>query len=103
MPTPGQAAQLEFSAESGLRVSVLHADFSMLFHRLYEFVSSNHFLGQFGAAIRLYVTPKIFIRPEAHLYEVHNNIEFSGSRATALVFRSAIPLRIRNNRLQLIA
>ncbi len=50
------------------------------------FVSSNHFLGQFGAAIRLYVTPKIFIRPEAHLYEVHNNIEFSGSRATRFGF-----------------
>lgn len=46
-----------------------------------NYVSSTHFLGHFGAGLRLYVTERIFIRPEAHLYLVNNNVEFSSSRA----------------------
>lgn len=47
-----------------------------------NFVSTNHFLGHLGAGLRFYVHGNFFIRPEAHLYLVHNNDEFtSGSPA----------------------
>jgi hypothetical protein len=82
-PPLGKRAQLEFSAGIGAEsVRFYTPNFQCSFTGCTNFVSSNHFLGQFGAAIRLYVTPKIFIRPEAHLYEVRNNVEFPGSRAT---------------------
>ncbi len=47
-----------------------------------NYQSSNHFMGHFGAGIRLYLMGNVFIRPEAHLYLVHNNFEFSANRAT---------------------
>jgi hypothetical protein len=82
-PPLGKRAQLELSAGLGAEsVRFYTPTFQCSFTGCTNFVSSNHFLGQFGAAIRLYVTPKIFIRPEAHLYEVRNNVEFSGARAT---------------------
>lgn len=82
-PPLGKRAQLELSAGIGAEsIRFYTPTFQCSFTGCTNFVSSNHFLGQFGAAIRLYVTPKIFIRPEAHLYAVHNNVEFSGSRAT---------------------
>jgi hypothetical protein len=45
-----------------------------------NFVSSNHFLGHVGGGLRLYPHGHFFIRPEAHLYFVRNNFEFSGAR-----------------------
>ncbi len=47
-----------------------------------NYSSSNHFLGHFGAAVRLYPYGNFFIRPEAHLYLINNNFEFSSARAT---------------------
>lgn len=47
-----------------------------------NFVSSKHFMGHFGAGLRLYAHGNFFIRPEANLYLVHNNVEFTSSRAT---------------------
>jgi hypothetical protein len=83
-PPLGKRAQLELSAGIGAESVRFYTPFLNCgtLTGCTNFVSSNHFLAQFGAGIRLYVTPKIFIRPEAHLYEVHNNFEFSGSRAT---------------------
>ena len=82
-PPLGKRAQLELSAGIGAEsVRFYTPTFQCSFTGCTNFVSSNHFLGQFGAGIRLYVTPRIFIRPEAHLYLVHNNVEFSGSHAT---------------------
>ena len=46
-----------------------------------NFQSINHFMGHFGAGIKLYPARNFFIRPEAHLYLVHNNQEFSSARA----------------------
>ena len=45
-----------------------------------NYQSTNHFMGHFGGGIRLYAKGNFFIRPEAHLYLVHNNFEFSGPR-----------------------
>lgn len=47
-----------------------------------NYVSSNHFLGDFGGGIRLYLHGNFFIRPEARLYLINNNVEFSSGRAT---------------------
>lgn len=41
----------------------------------------NHFMGDFGAAVRLYVHGHVFVRPEAQLYLIHNNVEFSSGHA----------------------
>jgi hypothetical protein len=49
-----------------------------------NFTTTKHFMGHFGAGIKLYVTENFFIRPEAHLYLIHNNFEFSGPRAERL-------------------
>jgi hypothetical protein len=46
-----------------------------------NFQSSNHFMGHFGAGIKIYPVHNFFIRPEAHLYLVNNNQEFSSARA----------------------
>lgn len=42
--------------------------------------SSNHFMGDVGGGIRAYVWHGVFVRPEARLYFVHNNLEFSSDR-----------------------
>lgn len=46
-----------------------------------NYAASNHFMGHFGAGIRLYPFGNFFIRPEAHLYLVNNDWEFSSARA----------------------
>jgi hypothetical protein len=38
-------------------------------------------MGHIGAGIRYYIWGHLFIRPEAHLYLVHNNVEFPSSQA----------------------
>jgi hypothetical protein len=82
-PPLGKRAQAELSAGIGVEsVRFYTPTFTCSFTGCTNFQSSNHFLGQFGGALRLYVTNRIFIRPEAHLYLVRNNVEFSGSRAT---------------------
>ena len=47
-----------------------------------NFVSSNHFMGHFGGGLRYYFKGHFFVRPEAHVYLVRNNIEFSSPLAT---------------------
>jgi hypothetical protein len=83
-PPLGKRAQAELSAGIGAESVRFYTPFLTCgtFTGCTNFVSSNHFLGQFGAGLRLYVTRSVFIRPEAHVYFVRNNIEFSGSRAT---------------------
>jgi hypothetical protein len=56
--------------------------FSCGFAGCTNYTSSNHFLGHFGAGLRLYVRGGFFVRPEAHLYLVNNNVEFSSARVT---------------------
>jgi len=47
-----------------------------------DFVSSNHFMGHFGGGLRYYFHGHFFVRPEAHLYVIRNNQEFSSPIAT---------------------
>jgi len=45
------------------------------------YVSSNHFMGDFGGGIRAYFWHNAFIRPEARIYLVNNNQEFSSGHS----------------------
>jgi hypothetical protein len=47
-----------------------------------NYVSSNHFVGDFGGGIRAYFWRNAFIRPEVRLYLINNNVEFSSGYAT---------------------
>ena len=46
-----------------------------------NYTTSTHFMGHFGAGIRFYPFGNFFIRPEAHVYLIRNNIEFSSNYA----------------------
>ncbi|HZU30288.1 MAG TPA: hypothetical protein VFB79_04180 [Candidatus Angelobacter sp.] len=83
-PNLGKRAQAELTAGIGAESIRFYTPFLTCgtFTGCTDFVSSNHFLGQFGAGIRFYATNRIFIRPEAHLYVVRNNFEFSGDKVT---------------------
>jgi len=45
------------------------------------YTSSNHFMEDFGGGLRAYIWHDVFLRPEARLYLVHNNVEFSSGRS----------------------
>jgi hypothetical protein len=45
-----------------------------------NYQDSNHFMGHFGTGIKFYPAGNFFIRPEAHLYLVNNNLEYSSPR-----------------------
>jgi hypothetical protein len=42
--------------------------------------SDKHFMADFGAGVKLYAKGGLFIRPEAKLYLVNNNLNFSSPR-----------------------
>jgi hypothetical protein len=47
-----------------------------------NYQSSNHFDADFGAGIKFYPKGGFFVRPEARLYLVNNNTDFSSARVT---------------------
>jgi hypothetical protein len=47
-----------------------------------NYTSSNHFMGDVGGGIRVYVWHNAFVRPEVRLYLIRNNVEFSSDYAT---------------------
>jgi len=47
-----------------------------------NYSSDKHFMGDFGVGLKLYPTHSFFVRPEAKLYLVNNNLLFSSARAT---------------------
>jgi len=49
-----------------------------------NYTSIGHLMGDLGGGVRLYVTDHVFVRPEARLYLIHNNVEFSSGHATRL-------------------
>ena len=46
-----------------------------------NYVTSNHFMVHVGGGLRYYVFHNLFLRPEGHLYLVHNDVEFSSNHA----------------------
>ena len=49
-----------------------------------NYQTSTHFMGQFGAGLKLYARGGFFVRPEVHFYMVHNNAEVHVSVHRAL-------------------
>jgi hypothetical protein len=49
-----------------------------------NYQSINHFDGVFGAGIKFYPHGGWFIRPEARVYLIHNNYDFSANYATRI-------------------
>lgn len=47
-----------------------------------NYQSSNHFAGHLGVDLRYYVWGHVFVRPEAHYYFIHNNVEFNNVNAS---------------------
>src|ERR1700756_4443346 len=45
-----------------------------------NYATSTHFMGQFGAGLKLYARGGLFVRPEIHYYLVNNNVEYTSSR-----------------------
>jgi hypothetical protein len=86
-PPLGKRAQGDFQAGIGVESIRFYTPFiscngNPVFPNCTDYTSSNHFLGHFSGGVRLYVTRAVFIRPEVHLYTIHNNVEFAGPRAT---------------------
>ena len=84
-PPIGKRAQAEFQAGIGAESLRFYTPFftcnsNPFFPNCTDYTSSNHFLGHFSGAVRLYVTRSVFIRPEVHFYLVNNNVEFAGPR-----------------------
>jgi hypothetical protein len=46
------------------------------------YATSKHFMGHLGAGLKLYFFGNFFVRPEADVYLVNNNVEFSSLYAT---------------------
>lgn len=47
-----------------------------------NYSSDKHFMGDFGGGIKFYPKGGFFVRPEARLYLVNNNLYFSSAHAT---------------------
>lgn len=82
-PSLGKHAAAEFVGGIGAQSTRFYQPFFTCgFTGCTNYTSSNHFMADFGGGLRLYVRGGVFLRPEAKVYLVHNNFEFSGSRAT---------------------
>lgn len=82
-PPIGKSASLELQGGIGVSSTRFYQPFfTCTFFTCTNYATSNHFLGHVGGGIRLYFWHNLFLRPEAHYYAIHNNIEFAGSRVT---------------------
>jgi hypothetical protein len=83
-PPLGKKAAVELQAGIGAQSTRFYQNFftcSGFTGTCTNYTSSNHFMGHFGGGIRLYPFGNFFIRPEAHLYLVNNNFEFSSAHS----------------------
>jgi hypothetical protein len=82
-PRLGQRVSAELMAGIGAESLRFYTPFQTCsFVSCTNYVSSNHFMGDFGGGLRFYVHGGLFLRPEAKLYLVRNNQEFSSNHAT---------------------
>ena len=84
-PPLGRHAQLEMLAGiGGLSTRFYTPIFFCNFYGCTNYVSSNHFLGDVGFAVRFYLGRGVFIRPEFREYFINNNVEYGSPYATRL-------------------
>lgn len=82
VPSLGKRAAAEFSAGIGSESTRFYGTLNCnYFNGCTNYTTSSHFMGQFGAGLKLYVHGGIYLKPEAHLYLVNNNVEYSSSHA----------------------
>lgn len=82
-PPLGHLASLDLTAGIGVESLRFYQNTYICdYNGCRNYVSSNHFLGQFGAGLRLYPHGNFFIEPQVHVYLVRNNLEFSAAHAT---------------------
>jgi len=82
VPPLGKHAAAEFSAGIGVESTRFYSNIvNCSYFSCTNYTTSSHFLGQFGAGLKLYPHGGFFIKPEAHLYLVNNNVEYSSSHA----------------------
>ena len=78
LPKLGAHAQAEFSAGIGAESTRFYTNYiNCSFTSCTNYQTSTHFMGQFGAGLKLYPKGGLFIRPEVHLYVVNNNYEYT--------------------------
>jgi hypothetical protein len=82
IPSLGKHAAAEFSAGIGAESTRFYSNtVNCNYFSCTNYSTSSHFLGQFGAGLKLYPHGGFFIRPEVHLYLVNNNVEYSSAHA----------------------
>jgi hypothetical protein len=82
VPKLADRTYLELLAGLGSEATRFYQPFQICdFNTCKNFVTINHFMGHFGVGLKLYPARDFFVRPEAHLYLVNDNQEFSSARA----------------------
>jgi hypothetical protein len=82
VPPLGKHAAAEFSAGIGAESTRFYGTLNCNYlSGCTNYITSSHFLGQFGAGLKLYVHGGFYVKPEAHLYLVNNNVEYSSGHA----------------------
>lgn len=85
VPRVSERVQPEFKAGIGAESVRFYQPFfvcNSFFGQCTNFTTTSHFMGDFGAAVRFYVLQHVFLRPEAQIYLINNNVEFSSGHAT---------------------
>jgi len=81
-PKLADRAYMELLAGLGSEATRYYQPFQTCdFYTCKNYVTINHFMGHFGVGLKLYPARNFFVRPEAHLYLVNDNQEFSSGRA----------------------
>ncbi len=84
-PPLGRHAQLELLGGIGglsTRFYTQTYTCNYFYYSCTNYYSSNHFMGDVGAGLRVYLTRGVFVRPEFREYFINNNYEFSSGHAT---------------------
>lgn len=82
VPPLGKYAAAEFSAGIGAESTRFYGTVNCnYFNGCTNYVTSTHFMGQFGAGLKIYPHGGFFVKPEAHLYLVNNNVEYTSAHA----------------------
>jgi hypothetical protein len=81
VPQLGKHAAAELSAGIGAESTRFYNNYyTCNYVSCTNYSTSTHFMGQFGAGLKLYARGGLFVRPEVHLYLVNNNNEYTSSR-----------------------
>jgi hypothetical protein len=93
-PKLGKSAQAEIQGGIGASSTRFYQPFvTCNLFTCTNFTSINHFLGHVGGGVRFYIWRNVFLRPEAHVYFINNNLEFSGPRVAR--FGAALGYSVR--------